>query len=143
VAYFSAKHSPQEYNYEIYNKELLVIVKSLEERRPESLGAQEPLKIFTDHKNLEYFTTTKVLNQRQVRWSEFLSQFNFRIVYRPGSRATSPDTLSRKSEDRPDKTNHDNNQLKNHKHTVLLAKNFDPIVLKDLLKEATDDKSNL
>jgi RNase H-like domain found in reverse transcriptase/Reverse transcriptase (RNA-dependent DNA polymerase) len=31
VAYFSAKHSPQECNYEIYDKELLAIVKALEE----------------------------------------------------------------------------------------------------------------
>ena len=143
VAYFSAKHSPQECNYEIYDKELLAIVKSLEEWHPESLGAQEPLEIFTDHKNLEYFTTTKVLNQRQVRWSEFLSQFNFHIVYRPGSRAVCPDALSRKSEDRPDRTNHGDDRLRNRERTVLLAKNFDPIVLRDLLKEATDDKLNL
>ena len=98
VAYFSAKHSAQECNYEIYDKELLAIIKALEEWRPELSGSQEPFEIVTDHKNLEYFTTTKVLNQRQVRWSEFLSQFNFRIVYRPGSKAARPDALSRKSE---------------------------------------------
>jgi len=34
VAFFSAKHSALEYNYEIYNKELLVIVKALEKWRP-------------------------------------------------------------------------------------------------------------
>ncbi|RAL63669.1 hypothetical protein DID88_003712 [Monilinia fructigena] len=102
VAYFSAKHSAAECNYEIYDKELLAIIKSMEEWRPELQGSQQEFEILTDHKNLEYFTiTTKALNQRQVRWSEFLSHYNFRIVYRPGSKAIRPDALSRKREDRP------------------------------------------
>ncbi|KAJ6437084.1 reverse transcriptase [Purpureocillium lavendulum] len=91
VAYFSSKHSAAECNYEIYDKELLAIIKALEEWRPELQGNASEFEIMTDHKNLEYFTTTKVLNQRQVRWSEFLSQFNFRIIYRPGSKAVRPD----------------------------------------------------
>jgi len=31
VVFFSAKHSVLEYNYKIYNKELLAIIKALEE----------------------------------------------------------------------------------------------------------------
>ena len=95
VAFFSAKHSPAECNYEIYDKELLAIVKAFEEWRPELQGTEEPVEVITDHKNLQHFTTTKLLNQRQVRWSEFLSDFRFQISYRPGSKATIPDTLSR------------------------------------------------
>ncbi|KAG0159972.1 hypothetical protein PDIDSM_7499 [Penicillium digitatum] len=38
------------------------------------------VKVITDHRNLEYFTTTKLLNRRQARWSEFLSRFNFKIT---------------------------------------------------------------
>ena len=64
VAYFSSKHTAQECNYEIYDKELLAIIKALEEWRPELLGVQEPVEVITDHKNLEYFMTTKALNQR-------------------------------------------------------------------------------
>ena len=104
VAYFSSKHSSAECNYEIYDKELLAIIKCLEEWRPELQGTREPFEIVTDHKNLEYFITTKALSQRQVRWSEFLSSFNFRIVYRPGTKAVRPDALSRKWEDRPKST---------------------------------------
>ena len=66
VAYFSSKHTPAECNYEIYDKELLAIIKCLEEWRPELQGTQEPFEIVTDYKNLEYFTTTKALSQRQV-----------------------------------------------------------------------------
>ncbi|KAG0153712.1 hypothetical protein PDIDSM_2367 [Penicillium digitatum] len=52
--------------------------------RPELEGTPSPVKVITDHRNLEYFTTTKLLNRRQARWSEFLSRFNFKITYRPG-----------------------------------------------------------
>lgn len=101
VAFFSAKHSPTECNYEIYDKELLAIVKAFEEWRPELQGTEEPVEVITDHKNLEHFTTTKLLNQRQVRWSEFLSDFRFQISYRPGKKATIPDALSRLPGDEP------------------------------------------
>ena len=89
--------------------------------------------------NLEYFTTTKALNQRQVRWSEFLSQFNFRIVYRPGSRAVRPDALSRKWEDRPIKANADDDRIKNRQRTILPRTLFDPEALADLLDETDRD----
>jgi len=48
------------------------------------MGAPGEIVVFTDHKNLEYFNTTKLLNWRQARWPEILSQFNFKIVYCPG-----------------------------------------------------------
>jgi hypothetical protein len=141
VAYFSARHSAQECNYEIYDKELLAIVKALEEWRPELQGTQEPFQVITDHKNLEYFTTTKALNQRQVRWSEFLSQFNFRIVYRPGSRAVKPDALSRKPGDRPARTDLSDDRIKNRQRTILPQDRFEAETWADLLKEADGDNS--
>jgi len=54
-----------------------------------------------DHHNLEYFTTTKVLNRRQARWAEQLAGIDFRIYYRPGTENGKPDALSRRSEYRP------------------------------------------
>jgi transposase InsO family protein len=101
VAYFSKKHSATECNYEIYDKELMAIVRCFEEWRPELEGASSPIKVISDHKNLEYFTTTKLLNRRQARWSEFLSRFNFHITYRPGKQGAKPDSLTRRSEDLP------------------------------------------
>jgi hypothetical protein len=73
VAYFSKKHSPAECNYEIYDKELLAIIRSFEEWRPELEGAEHPIAVISDHKNLEYFMSTKQLNRRQARWAEYLS----------------------------------------------------------------------
>ena len=81
VAFFSRKHSPQEINYRIYDKELLAIIKAFEEWRPMLKGAGLPIKILTDHRNLQYYMTTKQLSRRQARWSEYLSRFNFIIQF--------------------------------------------------------------
>ena len=57
--------------------------------------------MLSDHKNLEYFMSTKLLRCRQARWSEFLSRFNFRIIYRPAKAGGKPDALTRRSGDLP------------------------------------------
>lgn len=120
VAYFSAKHSPAECNYEIYDKELLAIVKAFEEWRPELQGLEDPVEVLTDHKSLEHFTTTKLLNQRQVRWSEFLSDFRYQITYRAGKHATVPDALSRKTEDAPTSTTDLTDERISNRQRILL-----------------------
>ena len=101
VAYLSQKMTAPECNYEIYDKELLAIVRAFEEWKPELAGTENPVKVLTDHKNLEYFMSTKVLNRRQARWAEFLSEFNFKISYRPGKQGTKPDSLTRRTGDLP------------------------------------------
>ena len=49
-----------------------------------------------DHKNLEYFSTTKLLTHRQVHWLEFLYQFNLTISFHPNHLGTKPDALIRR-----------------------------------------------
>ena len=49
-----------------------------------------------DHKNLEYFSTTKLLTHCQVCWLEFLCQFNLTIRFYPGCLGTKPNTLMRR-----------------------------------------------
>lgn len=99
VAFFSRKMSPAEANYEIYDKELLAIVQAFEEWRPELEGSPDSIEVLTDHKALEYFMKSRLLSRRQARWSEFLSRFNFKICYRPGTHNVSADTLSRPTGD--------------------------------------------
>ena len=101
VAFFSKKHSPAECNYEIYDKELLAVILAFQEWRAELEGSPHQIKVLSDHKNLEYFMTTKQLNRRQARWAEYLSRFNFKIHYRPGKLGTKPDALTRRSGDLP------------------------------------------
>jgi hypothetical protein len=81
VAFFLKKMGPAETNYMIYDKELLAIVRAFETWRLEltSVPPEGPVKVLSDHHNLEYFMTTKQLNRWQARWAEFLSEFNFKI----------------------------------------------------------------
>ena len=64
ITYFSTKMSPAEYNYEIYDKELLVIIRAFELWRLELEGTKRPVTVVSDYKNLEYFITTKLLSRR-------------------------------------------------------------------------------
>jgi len=66
-------------------------------------GATHQVQVFSDHQNLEYFTTTKVLNRQQARWAQELAGIDFKIYYRPGAKNGKPDALSRRSEYRPEK----------------------------------------
>jgi hypothetical protein len=59
------------------------------------------MHVLSNHKNLEYFMMTKLLNRHQAHWSQFLSQFNFKIVYRPGTAGGKPDVLTHRSGDLP------------------------------------------
>ena len=101
VAFFSRKLAPAEANYEIYDKELLAIVRCFEQWRPELEGSLFPIRVLTDHKSLQYFMTTKRLSHRQTRWAEYLSRFDFKIAYRPGRLGQKPDALTRRSQDLP------------------------------------------
>jgi Reverse transcriptase (RNA-dependent DNA polymerase)/RNase H-like domain found in reverse transcriptase/Integrase zinc binding domain/Chromo (CHRromatin Organisation MOdifier) domain len=103
VAFFSRKLLPAELNYEIYDKELLAIVDSLTTWRHYLQGSGHPVEVITDHKNLLWFTETKMYNRRQARWAEKLSHFDFVITYRPGSQNAAPDALSRRPDHRPPK----------------------------------------
>jgi len=136
VAFFSAKHSAAECNYEIYDKELLAIVKALEEWQPELEGNSRDFEVKTDHKNLQYFMTTKDLNQRQMRWAEFLSRFNFRITYQPGKKALLPDALSRLPGSQP--LGENDERLAHRRRALLPPEKFNPIVLDQLMEEARE-----
>ena len=63
VMYFFKKHSPAECNYEIYDKELMAIICTFKEWRPELKGSSTPVEVITDHKNLKYFMLTKQLSR--------------------------------------------------------------------------------
>ena len=57
-------------------------------------GASTPIDVVTDHQNLQYFLMMKVLSRRQARCSEYLSQFNMVIRFRPRKLGTKPDALT-------------------------------------------------
>ena len=59
VVFLSKCLSPVEQNYKIHDKEMLAIVRVLEEWRHFVEGAEHCCDIWTDHKNLKYCMTAK------------------------------------------------------------------------------------
>jgi hypothetical protein len=90
----SGKLSPAERNFDIGNRELAVKL-ALEEWHHWLEGSVLLFIVWTDHKNLSYIQTAKRLNSQQARWALFFGRFNFTLTYRPGSKNTKPDALSR------------------------------------------------
>ena len=103
--------SKSECNYDVHDKELLAIILALEDWRRYVKGSRQRAKILTDHKNLVPFMTKKKLNERQVRWKQFLSQFNFKIEYRPGKEGGKPDALTREPGYLPTQDDERNTQM--------------------------------
>ena len=100
IAFFSQKNTPAECNYDIGDKELLAIIKCLNEWDAE-LRSVRTFTILTDHQNLQDFMVKRRLSERQIRWAQTLSQYDFKLVYRPGAQAIIPDSLSRREQDKP------------------------------------------
>ena len=95
VAFHSRTFTAAELNYNTHDKKLLAIFEAFKIWRHYLEGPAYPINVVMDYKNLEYFFTTKVLIQRQVWWSKYLSQFNLVIRFRPGWLGTKLDALTR------------------------------------------------
>ena len=54
IAYYSSTFIPAERNYDIYERELLVVLKSLEHWRPHQAATEKPVTVLTDHANLMF-----------------------------------------------------------------------------------------
>ncbi|GLB33349.1 putative retrotransposable element tf2 155 kda protein type 1-like [Lyophyllum shimeji] len=133
VAFYSKSLNAVERNYEIHDKEMLAIIRALEEWRHFLEGARHKVEIYTDHKNLQYFLTAKKLNRRQARWSLYLANFDFVLHHRPGRSMGKPDALSR----RPD---HGDGSADNA-DTVLLKPEFFAVrALQGLIAAGEEDK---
>ena len=101
VAFYSKNLCPAECNYEIYDKELLAIINGLESWKADLECTDIPIKIFTDHKSLEYFMETKKLTRRQVRWANTLADYNFKIIYTTAKKNQKADALTRMADSTP------------------------------------------
>jgi len=95
VAFISKSLNEAERNYEIHDREMLAIIRCLDEWRHLLEGALNKLEIWSNHKNLEYFMSSQKLNQRQVRWALYLSRFDFMLKHVPESSIGKADSLSR------------------------------------------------
>ena len=96
VAFISKLLNDMERNYKIHVKKMLAMIRCLEAWRHFLEGARTKFKIWTDHKNLEYFITNQKLNRQQARWALFLLRFDFTLKHVPGMKMGKADGLSRR-----------------------------------------------
>jgi hypothetical protein len=102
ISFISKTFSPTERNYEIYDRELMAIIRALEEWRHYIQGSAHTTVILSDHKNLTYYREAKKLNRRQARWSLYLSEFDVKLMHTPGTKMVQSDALSRRPDLCPD-----------------------------------------
>src|SRR5437762_5187538 len=101
AAFHSRKFTSQQTSYPTHDQELLAIVDACKHFQHILLGNH--FTIITDNSSLKTLLSkpTKLLNNRQTRWIEILSPFDFEILNIPSSKNIIADTLSRLHEKDP------------------------------------------
>ena len=93
-AYLSQMVGPAECNYDIYDCELLTVMRALDAWHQYLLGSPTPVQVFMDHKNLTYFRQPHNLNHCQAHWLLDLLVFDLHFKHILGKDLSAPDTLS-------------------------------------------------
>ena len=62
ITYYSATFTPMERNYDIYERELLAVLKALQHWRPHLAATKIPVIVLTDHANLTFWKNPKMVN---------------------------------------------------------------------------------
>ena len=85
---------PTECNYNIYDRELLAIMRALDAWHHYLLSSPTTVQVFMNYKNLTYFCQPRNLNHQQARWLLNLSEFDLSFEHIPGKDLCAPDALS-------------------------------------------------
>jgi len=85
VAYFLKVLFTTECNYDIWDREFLVIVATFRVWRHLLSRMTAPVQVYTDHANLQYYHHPQKINQRVVRYIGFLEDFNYQLRHIPGT----------------------------------------------------------
>jgi RNase H-like domain found in reverse transcriptase/Integrase zinc binding domain/Reverse transcriptase (RNA-dependent DNA polymerase) len=93
VAYYSATFTETEWNYDVYDRELLAIMKAITHWQPYLIWTKEPFKIFTDHANLLHWESPQKLNRHTARWHGELQDYNFTLHHMAGKNHMVADAL--------------------------------------------------
>ena len=95
MGFYSTTLNDAECNYDIYDKELLAVVKSLENWRPYLAGSPHKVIIYTDHMNLQYWREPHKINRRVARQVLQLSEYDIELHHIAGKTNRRADALSR------------------------------------------------
>ena len=90
---------------------MLVVIRELENQKYLLKGAKFKFKVWTDHKNLEYFMKMQKLNWRQAYWVLYLSQFDFTLKHVLGTKMEKADGLSKRPDQKVEVEKDNKNQV--------------------------------
>ena len=93
IGFYSRQYRTAEANYPTHDQEMLAVVECMKHWYPQLMGIR--FEVLTDHAPLQHWKTQRQLSKRQLRWLEFLSEFDFDIKHIPGISNTAADALSR------------------------------------------------
>ncbi|KIM64804.1 hypothetical protein SCLCIDRAFT_59378, partial [Scleroderma citrinum Foug A] len=93
-AYLSQALVGAEQNYQVYDLELLAVIRALKAWRPYLISPPEPTIFYTDHQNITYFRQPQDLTVQQMRWHSILQEYLIRFVHISGHRNGALDLLS-------------------------------------------------
>ena len=96
VSYFSKKFNKHQKNYSTIEKECLsLIVVALQHFEVYLTSSSSPIRVFSDHNPLIFIHKMKNKNQRLLRWSLLLQEYNLDIKHTKGKDNIICDALSR------------------------------------------------
>ena len=90
--------SLEERNYLVADKEMLLVIRALEQWCHYLEGAKHQFDIWNDHANLQWFMKRQDLNRCQAQWAQYLSRFLFLWTHKAGSTMGKADALSRRED---------------------------------------------
>ena len=93
-AYLSKSFNDMECNYNIWDRELLAVIRALTEWRHYLQGSLHTVTLLSNHQNLAYFRKPQWLNRWQARWSLLLTEYDLKLVHIPRTKMIQSDTLS-------------------------------------------------
>ena len=97
VAFFSAKMSDAERNYNVREQEFMALFRACQHWRHYLHGTQ-PFTLLSDHDSLKYHKTMPNLSGRLARWIEKMAEFDYTLQHIPGKDNVVADALSRRAD---------------------------------------------
>ena len=93
-AYISKSFNDMERNYNIWDRELLAVIRALTIWQHYLQGSPHTVTLLSDHQNLAYFRKPQWLNQWQARWSLLHTEYDLKLMHIPGTKMIQSDALS-------------------------------------------------
>lgn len=93
ICYYSKKLDSHQKHYSTVEKEALGLILAV--RTFSVYFGSSPVRVYTDHSPLQFLRRMSSQNQKLLRWSLELEQYNLDVRHRPGKDNALPDILSR------------------------------------------------